>query len=366
MTQPVALLVQIPARRLPTDGSIRIDSARSLMEAARHLSRLPYDAVIAPLSNAYQNLAADLITRDDSPYAPALFAIAAAPVLVEPFEACLPLESLGAVLPSYLRLRQQRIRDHERHLSALDALEHAQNAARHQPETEIEVLKNAIVKNVSHELKTPLLHVKSAVALLTENQGNTERMNELIEYASIATSRLEGIVKNITMLGDSLDVNPGPILLRDAVEAARRHLRRAWESRTETERIVVDFPQQLPPVYADKQALITVLQLLIDNALKFSEKEVVVRACPDNDNSQVEISVQDYGIGIADDRLGDIFEPFYQVDGSPTRRAGGTGVGLSLVKLILEYHNSEINVDSQLDKGSTFTFRLPIVHIGPR
>lgn len=366
MTNPVALVIQIPVRRLSTDRTLRFESVRSLLDASRHLARLPYDAVIAPLSTGFQSLAGEILERDGgSPYAPILLAVANDPVCVAPFDACLPVDAVATVLPTLLRMRQQRIASHERYVSALEMLEQTQQLSRQRPETEVELLKNAIVRNVSHELKTPLLHVKSAVALLKEGDNDESRHAELVEYASSATSRLENIVSNITMLSYSLNVNPGPILLRDVVEAALRNLRRAWESRDHTERIHIEIPALLPPISADKQALITVMQLLIDNALKFSTKEVEVRACPNTDNSQVEVSVQDYGIGIAQERLAEIFEPFIQLDRESTRKVGGTGIGLSLVRLILEYHNATIHVDSRLERGSTFSFSLPIVAAWP-
>lgn len=220
---------------------------------------------------------------------------------------------------------------------------------------EIEVLKNAIVRNVSHELKTPLLQVKSAVSLLAEDLGSSK----LIDYATDATARLELLVRNITLLGSSLDINPGPVIVRDAIESARRNLRRIWQRKDETERIVVLLENHLPPVLADKQGLSTVLQLLIDNALKFSKKNVEV--CAQHSEDSVELTIRDYGIGIAKDQLDLIFDLFYQVDHSSTRRYGGTGVGLAIVKLILDRHNTKVLVESSENIGSSFSFRLPII-----
>jgi signal transduction histidine kinase len=220
---------------------------------------------------------------------------------------------------------------------------------------EIEVLKNAIVRNVSHELRTPLLQVKSAVSLIAEDAVD----EKLASFATNAVARLESLVTNITMLGHSLDINVSPIILRDAIGFAQRNLSRIWKLRAEAERIKLEVEDKLPPVLADKQGLSTVLQLLIDNALKFSNKPIEVIARREED--RVYIGVRDYGIGIEEEKLIDIFESFYQVDGSSTRRYGGTGVGLTLVKLILDYHNVEIHVESVVGEGSTFWFYLPFV-----
>jgi signal transduction histidine kinase len=220
---------------------------------------------------------------------------------------------------------------------------------------EIEILKNAIVRNVSHELKTPLLQVKSAVSMMSEDSQN----DDLVNYATNAMARLEGLVKNITLLGSSLDINPGPVIVRDAVEYAKRNLKRAWERRDATDRIQTHLTKQLPPVYADKQGLSTVLQLLIDNALKFSQEAVDVIA--QKQGNKVYIAVRDYGIGIDPSELESIFESFYQIDHSSTRRYGGAGVGLAIVRLILDHHNTQIQVESKLNQGTTFSFVLPQV-----
>lgn len=240
---------------------------------------------------------------------------------------------------------QRRIKDLESQL---------RNEKQHS--NQIEILKEAIVRNVSHELKTPLLHVKSAVSLMAEDMGKD---NKLIRYAENATARLETLVTNITMFGSSLDLNLGPVIVRDAMEYAHRNLRRIWESKEHAKRIRLYIDDHLPPVRADRQGLSTILQLLLDNALKFSEGEIEVHAHRIGD--EIEIAVKDYGIGIDPDHLNSIFDSFYQIDPSSTRRYGGTGVGLALVKLLTEKHMSTIEVQSEVNKGSTFSFRLQII-----
>jgi signal transduction histidine kinase len=216
------------------------------------------------------------------------------------------------------------------------------------------LLKNAIVRNVSHELRTPLLQVKSAVALLAEDVQN----NSLADYATNATARLEAIVTNITQLAGSQDIDPNPVIVRECVGYACRNLRRAWEHKGAAERIVTKIADDLPPAFADRQSLSTVMQLLIDNALKFSDDPVEVEA--QQVGSRIRITVRDYGIGIAPDKLEAIFDSFYQVDNSSTRRYGGTGVGLAIVRLILDRHGVKIRVNSRPGHGSAFSFELPV------
>ncbi|WP_228845252.1 sensor histidine kinase [Phototrophicus methaneseepsis] len=221
--------------------------------------------------------------------------------------------------------------------------------------SETELLKNAIVRNVSHELRTPFLQVKSAVSLIAEEAKN----ESLVTYASNALSRLESIIQNITMLGSSLEYNPAPIILRDTVEGARRNLQRSNGNIASDDRIKLLIDDKLPPVMADRQGLTTVMRLLIENALKFSKEQVEIIAR--QEGGRAFIAVQDYGIGIPENKLKNIFELFYQIDGSTTRRYGGTGIGLALVKLILELHQSKIYVQSIPGQGSIFYFFLSLV-----
>ncbi|MGB7338098.1 MAG: HAMP domain-containing sensor histidine kinase [Phototrophicaceae bacterium] len=260
-----------------------------------------------------------------------------------------------ALVYQLMRLLVQRSKNQDLQ-KQLDNLE-VDNAKRKRKLREIELLKNAIVRNVSHELRTPLLQVKSAVALIGEDTTD----KKLVNYAQNAVSRLETHVKNITLLGHSLDINPNPIILRDAVEYAKRNLTRIWTRSRDAERIHVVIEPHLPPIIADKQGLSTVLQLLMDNALKFgNEKDIEIIGRKSGD--KVYVAIRDNGIGIANDQLQDIFESFYQVDDTSTRPYGGAGVGLALVKFILENHGIIIHVESTLNEGSTFWFEIPFVN----
>lgn len=223
---------------------------------------------------------------------------------------------------------------------------------------EIEVIKNAIVRNVSHELRTPLLQVKSAVSLICEESSDISLNN----YAQNAVARLETHIKNITMLGHSLDINVNPIVLHDSIDSAKRNLTRIWTYRNETPSIQIDLEKSLPPVMADKQGLGTVFQLLMDNALKFSDNQEI-KITGRKVRDKVRVAIHDNGIGIADDKVKDIFDSFYQIDATSTRPYGGAGVGLALVKLILDYHGIDIHVDSEMKKGSTFWFDIPSVDL---
>ena len=118
------------------------------------------------------------------------------------------------------------------------------------------------------------------------------------------------------------------------------------------------YPRNLPPVFGDKQRLVIAVQLLIDNALRFSQGRVKVSA--ERVGDMICISVRDKGIGIPPEKKDEVFELFVQVDNTSTRRFAGMGVGLAIARFILEPHGSTIEVESEVGKGSTFSFLLPI------
>ena len=226
-------------------------------------------------------------------------------------------------------------------------------------DSELTLLKNAIVHNVSHELKTPLLQVKSAVSLIAEDINNS-----VSQMAVTATTRLEMVVKNITLLADGMHADMHAIILNQAVDMALRNLRRSWQYKDDTGRVNCHFPEQIPPVMANQQGLSIVIQQLIENALKFSkETQSPVDVKVTFQGERVCISVADQGIGIAPDKLSQIFDTFYQVDSSSTKKYSGMGAGLAIVSLILDNHDVKIHVESKLGRGSTFWFELDTAEI---
>ncbi len=230
---------------------------------------------------------------------------------------------------------------------------------------ELDVIKTAIVRNVSHELRTPLLQVKSAIALLDEEARaglptGAPFLLKLLSMAIQATGRLESTVANITQLAESQNLHLEAVVLNESVDLAIRNLERSWKSQDDCARIEKHYEGAIPLVRGDKRGIAQVLQHLLDNALKFSPQggpvEIIVRPLEDG---SVWVAVRDHGIGIAKRELKHIFEAFYQVDASTTRRFSGVGVGLTLAKLILDQMGSQLHVESTLGKGSTFSFTLP-------
>ena len=267
-------------------------------------------------------------------------------------------------IETLLRLRQRmdNLYNENRALrQALDERMHAYDQIVFQSR-QLSVLRESIVNNVAHELRTPMLQVKSAVALLDGEVRAAPALNGMVrmmEYATQATSRLENVIQNISQLAALLSLKPEPFWVQDAVSLAMRLLARSWPSSPEVPRVRIHL-EDVPPVMGDKNGIGLVLKELIGNGLKFSPdgSPVDVRAQQVADG--VELTVQDYGIGLDADQIDHIFQAFYQVDHGSTRRYGGVGTGLAIVKLVLDEMGVSIGVQSALNEGSIFGFVLPL------
>lgn len=231
--------------------------------------------------------------------------------------------------------------------------------------TDLNQIKANLISNISHELRTPLAHIKGYIDLLAEgNLGElTEEQARALDVTQRATLRLETLIEDLIEFSTAsrsglrlkLDQVDLPELADELIERMREKADKAGvELRTQLE-------TQLPAVRADRERLTWVIFQLIDNGIKFTPGGGTVTLSADRKNEIVLISVQDTGIGIPLDRVEEIFEPFHQLDGSPTRRYGGTGLGLALARIVLQSHGSTLDVQSEEGSGSTFTFSLPCV-----
>ena len=230
--------------------------------------------------------------------------------------------------------------------------------------SELNQLKSNFIANISHELRTPLTHIKGYLDILGDgglgplNENQFEALNVLKK----AESRLERLIEDLIQFslaarGD-LSLNRGEIaidkLIRIAVDRALNKARQQELSLT------INTKEGLPLVRVDADKIGWVIIQLLDNAIKFTPKggQVVVRASY-NDAGLITVAVVDTGIGIPQERMTEIFEPFHQLDGSATRLFSGTGLGLAMVRRIIEAHGAQIKVQSVVGKGSCFEFSLP-------
>jgi signal transduction histidine kinase len=233
--------------------------------------------------------------------------------------------------------------------------------------SELNQLKSNFIANISHELRTPLTHIKGYLDLLSENGlGPLARpQTDAIQVMKRAEGRLERLIEDLIQFSmaskgefslNLKDVPVGP-LFQAAID---RFQSRANASEI---KLVLRLPNSRVIIKADEDKLAWVLQQLLDNALKFTPKGGKVLLQASLDNGPLCISVIDTGIGIPSDRLPEVFEPFHQLDSSATRRYAGTGLGLAMVRQIVEAHGSQVRVRSVPGQGSCFEFNLPVSQI---
>src|SRR5258708_9846404 len=234
--------------------------------------------------------------------------------------------------------------------------------------TEFNQLKANFVANISHELRTPLTHIKGYNALFVDGAlgSLSKEQQEAVRVTAGAIGRLEGLINDLISYAAAargeLTVNLRPVAVGTvAAQVLERSRAKAARQRVTLE---ADIPLDLPLVSADEEKLNWLLVQLVDNGVKFTPAGVRVVIAADAGEHHVTIRVSDTGIGIPQNRLDDIFEPFRQLDGSSTRRAGGTGLGLALVRRIIDAHGASVEVTSQVGRGSMFT--MEFVRFSPK
>ena len=225
---------------------------------------------------------------------------------------------------------------------------------------ELDRMRSTFVTNISHELRTPLTAIRGAAATIWQRGDalTSEQVRLLLEMIDRQSEHLSGLVQDIIDVGLE---DQGALLLMLQMEDLSAVVEGEVErARTKSERaIAIVAPAEAVRAQCDARKIGNALRKLLDNAVKFSApgSEIVVRMHADE--REVRIEVQDHGIGIDKSKLPRIFDRFYQADPSHTRSADGTGVGLSLVRTIMNLHGGEVHAESKLGKGSTFVLRFP-------
>jgi signal transduction histidine kinase len=233
---------------------------------------------------------------------------------------------------------------------------------------ELSEVKANFVANISHELRTPLVPIRGySDLLMNQSLGPlTGPQRDALGAISRSAQRLEELINELIQFASSVKgrmvINPTVFVVADLTEPLLEY----FGPRAEAAglRLRQALPGRLPLVRADAEKVYWVLFQLVDNALKFTPEggEVVLRA--EARPGQVRLAVSDTGVGIAPEQLGRIFQPFRQGEVEPGQVVDGTGLGLALVKRIVEAHDSQVEVESQLQQGSTFAFNLPVVSRG--
>jgi adenylate cyclase len=226
---------------------------------------------------------------------------------------------------------------------------------------ELDRLQNEFLQNVSHELRTPL-GIAHGYAELLDSGELGELQPDHKKAVNIIARRvrmLRKLVEDFTIIleSETKELQPKPVRMTDLLCMLLNDFQAAAEQAGLT--LVVDTASDLPPVLGDADQLRQVVDNLVANALKFTPSGGTITLRLWQEKTNLVLEVADTGIGIPHDQLEHIFERFYQVDGSASRRYGGTGLGLALVKEIVKAHGGQVTVQSTVGEGSTFQVRLP-------
>ena len=229
----------------------------------------------------------------------------------------------------------------------------------------LDEVRRDFVANISHELKTPI----GAVGLLAEAlQAASDEPDQVRRFAKRLTKeadRLARITQEIIELSrlqaaDAL-TDPEIVKIDNVVALAMDQNRVAADA---TKVTIVRGGDKGAQVYGDEPLLAVALHNLIANAIQYSPAGSRVGIGVRNSDGVVEIAVTDQGIGIPEDEVDRVFERFFRIDPARSRHTGGSGLGLSIVKHVVQNHGGDIRVWSQSGKGSTFTIRLPEANSG--
>ena len=233
--------------------------------------------------------------------------------------------------------------------------------------TRVEQMERAqkdFVANVSHELRTPLTSITGYVETLLEEEEPEGIVKEFLGTIHKNAVRMNRLTEDLLVLAR---VESGEHAVRPVRVKASLLVREAHDSMA---RLVRDSGGELQlqevvdaEVMADSDAVVRVLSNLIENATKYGRGETetrIVMSAVAVDGGMVRFSVQDFGAGISSEHIGRLFERFYRVDKGRSRESGGTGLGLAIARRLTEAQNGKIWVESELAKGSTFSFTLPL------
>jgi len=258
----------------------------------------------------------------------------------------------------YLQVRGSVLRDMEdRGIGAVIVLNDVTRLKR------LENVRRDFVANVSHELKTPVTLIQGFVETLQEGAlAKPEDARRFLDIMSKQSARLNTIIDDLLTLSRiEQDAERGEIPLelrplRPVLLAVVNQFRSAAEAKHI--RLELDCPESIR-VPMNERLLEQALGNLVDNAVKYSEPDREVRLTASVSQSEIVLAVADQGPGIATEHLPRLFERFYRVDKSRSRDSGGSGLGLSIVKHILNAHGGTVHVDSTPGRGSVFSLRLP-------
>jgi signal transduction histidine kinase len=263
------------------------------------------------------------------------------------------LQLQSALKQSNLKL-EQRVKERTQELqSALNKL------------AELNQFKSNFISNVSHELRTPLTHIRGYLDLMNEGSlGNlSKEQTTALDVMLRSEARLEELIEKMIQFSleatGQFTLQMKPTNFSDVVAHALKQAKIKAANRSVTLNLNMD--GEIYMVRLDHEKIQWAVMELVDNAIKFTPPGGNVNVGLEKETGWVIFDVVDTGIGISADRITEIFEPYHQLDGSSTRRYGGIGLGLALVKKIIEAHGSNVEVSSETGIGTCIKFKLQLI-----
>ncbi len=227
---------------------------------------------------------------------------------------------------------------------------------------EIDRMKSDFISSVSHELRTPLTSIKAYAETMHDDPNMTQpTRQEFLQIINEESDRLTDLINGIL---DISKIEAGTIeIIRKPINIASvaKHAAESLEciAGKKKIRLQTDIAEYLPEILGDENKIYSMITNLINNAIKFTPENGIVSVSAQLVNNELVIKVSDTGMGIPKDDLNKIFGRFYRVH-RPGKQIQGTGLGLAIVKEIVIRHDGRIDVESELEKGSTFTVYLPV------
>lgn len=226
---------------------------------------------------------------------------------------------------------------------------------------ELDRMKSEFLSTAAHELRTPLTSILGFSEILVERKLDEEKRTRFLETINKEAGDLTDIVNDLLDVssieaGTGFEIRKVPIQFKEVLLKSINLVK----GQTDEHTFKVNIPHDLPEIEADKNRMYQVMENLLNNAVKFSPKGGEVTVSIEAAKDELKISVADEGIGIPEEDLPHIFDRFYRASNAARAAIRGTGLGLGIVKYIVESHAGRILVQSKPGKGSTFRFTLPI------
>jgi PAS domain S-box-containing protein len=224
-------------------------------------------------------------------------------------------------------------------------------------------LKSEFLANMSHELRTPLNVIIGFSELLVDevpgkiNNDQRQCLTDILNSSQHLLDLINEVLDISRVEAGKVEFKPGSVSIKGLISSLTRTMMPILTPRKQT--IEIEINNDLPPVYADQPKLEQVLRNLVDNASKYSPNGSKLKIEAGADGDFCTVSIIDNGIGIKEEDMKRLFEPFSRLDSTLAKERGGTGLGLTVVKQIVEKHGGRIWVESEYGQGSRFSFTIP-------